>query len=379
MSFIKTFEQFKTGPINEAGFSGNITRIQEKPGEIARWKVVLRNKDKDTISSKNPSATLLGELSRNGEFKNWWSTVRIEGFPVQKSLAIVYSGVSNKTNLFGKEVAKAEIAFLKYMEDARGVVAPNGEPAAIVYYDVTKAEPVAEVDVEGAGVKLMAWHEEDLSKMKINFEPGFIQAKDKQGKLIPIDLVNPPYMYQNGLTVGAKPADADSSTQAGEQGADKKDQTQAPDLLGGLAPTGASAEMIAVTDKFIGLKMNNVFNQLAKDLQEIIIKNGSGARPTDANLLKDYDTRVSAATKIRTDGGADGLYGNATATSIGVLIGTNQAVAEVTKEVADKLAASFTGITPADAASMIGTAKSSSGTKVSGSGTGAGTKPKPRP
>lgn len=377
MSFIKTFEQFKTGPIDEAGFSGNITRIQEKAGEIARWKIVLRNKDKDTISSKNPAATLLGELSRNGEFKNWWSTVRIEGFPVQKSLPIVYSGVSNKTNLFGKEVAKAEIAFLKYMKDAKGVVAPNGEPAAIVYFDVTKAEPVAEVDVEGAGVKLMAWHEEDLSKMEINFEPGFVQAKDKQGKLIPIDLVNPPYMYANGLSVGDKPSDSTASTQAGET-TDKKDQAQTPDLLAGLSPTGASAEMIAVTDKFIGLKMNNAFNQLVKDLQEIIIKNGSGARPSDANLLKDYDTRVSAATKIRTDGGADGIYGNATATSIGVLIGTNQAVAEVTKEIADKLAASFTGITLADAASLIGAAKSSGTQKVQ-SGGGSSAKPKPRP
>lgn len=374
MSFVKTFEQFKTTPLTEAA---EPKQIQAKEGEIARWKVVLRSRDEETISDKNPSQTIVRELAEYGGFKRWWVS-KIDGLPVQKSLAIIYTGVTGKKNLLGKEVAKAEVAFFPYLEQADGVVAKDNGAAAIVKYDVTKAEPVATTQVEGSDVELMVWHEEDLKKLKIDFQPGFIKAKEKDGQLIPFDLVNPPYMYKNGMgadetsTKGSTPATSTTGTQD-----DKKEATSTQDQAATQTGT-ASAEMIAVTDKFIGLKMNNVFNQLAKDLQEIIIKNGSGARPTDATLLKDYDTRVNAATKIRTDGGADGLYGNATATAIGVLIGTNQAVAEVTKEVADKLAASFTGINATDASGLLGAAAAQQGTrKVT---TGGGTaKPKPRP
>lgn len=371
MSFVKTFEQFKNVPLTEAA---EPKQIQAKEGEIARWKVVLRSRDEETISDKNPSQTLVRELSEYGGFKRWW-TSKIDGLPVQKSLAIIYTGVTGKKNLLGKEVAKAEVAFFPYLEQADGVVAKDNGAAAIVKYDVTKAEPVATTQVEGSDVELMVWHEEDLKKLKIDFQPGFIKAKEKDGQLIPFDLVNPPYMYKNGMgadetsTKGSTPATSTSGTQD-----DKKEATTTQDQSATQAGT-ASAEMIAVTDKFIGLKMNNAFNQLAKDLQEIIVKNGSGVRPTDANLLKDYDIRVNAATKIRTDGGADGIYGNATATAIGVLIGTNQAVGEVTKEVADKIAAALTGITAAEAAGLIG-APAGSGTRRVTTG---GAKPKPRP
>lgn len=372
MSFVKTFEQFKTTPLTEAA---EPKQIQAKEGEIARWKVVLRSRDEETISDKNPSQTIVRELAEYGGFKRWWVS-KIDGLPVQKSLAIIYTGVTGKKNLLGKEVAKAEVAFFPYLEQADGVVAKDNGAAAIVKYDVTKAEPVATTQVEGSDVELMVWHEEDLKKLKIDFQPGFIKAKEKDGQLIPFDLVNPPYMYKNGM--GADETSTKGSTPAASTAGTQDDKKEATSTQGQSATqTGtASAEMIAVTDKFVGLKMNNVFNQLAKDLQEIIIKNGSGARPTDEVLLKDYDTRVNAATKIRTDGGADGLYGNATATAIGVLIGTNQAVAEVTKEVADKLAASFTGINATDASGLLGAPAAQQGTRRVTTG---GNKPKPRP
>lgn len=372
MSFVKTFEQFKTGSLTEARFSGDVSKVQAKAGELARWSIVLKNKDQDTISDKNPSETLVGELSRSGEFRKWWFTTDQNGVPVQKSLAIVYSGVSGKTNLLGRKVAKAEVAFLPYMKDDIAEMAPDRTPAAVVFYDVTKAEPVATAQIQGSGHKLMAWHEEDLDKMKVTTPSGYSPIFDNKGQRVSINLVYPAYAYENKLSlVGA----AKPSTQAGGEPTTPNKEDKPTDSP--ISNQPASAEMVAVTDKFVGLKMNNAFNQLVKDLQEIIIQNGSGARPSDANLLKDYDTRVNAATKIRTDGGADGFYGNATATSIGVLIGSNQAVGEVTKEVADKLAASFTGITPADAAALIGKAKSSKPT--GGKGSAGGYKPKPNP
>lgn len=375
MSFIKTFEQFKTVPMHEAGFSGSVTKIQPKADELVRWKVVLRYKDQNTISEKNPAKSIIDELARNGEFKNWWNNFMIDGkFPAEKALAIIYTGVSGKKNLFGKEVAKAEVAFFQFGEDSLSGIAPNGSQAGTVFYDVTKIAPLAETAVDGSNVMLTVWHEEDLPKMKIKGTPGFIEAKDKSGAYIPLRFVNPPYMHKNGLGVGETPSG--KPEQGKSDGKPDSGAGAGADVLNAVSLGAASPEMIAVTDKFIGLKMNNAFNQLAKDLQEIIIKNGGGVRPTDANQLKDYDTRVSAATKIRTDGGADGLYGNATATSIGVLIGTNQAVAEVTKEVADKLAAAFTGVSAADAAALIG---KSASTGSPARGSGSGKKPKPNP
>lgn len=348
MSFVKTFEQFKSVPLNEAA---EPIQVQAKEGELSRWKVVLRSRDEETISDKNPAQTIARELAEFGGFKKWWNSY-IKGIPVEKSLAIIYSGVSGKKNLFGKEVAKAEIAFYPYLRQAQGVQASGGGPAATVSYDVTQAEPVATTQVEGSDVPLMVWHAEDLPKIKINYEPGFIQARDKSNKLINFDLVNPPYMYKNGNHSTGQPASASQSTQTAQNTA----STQSTQTAQNTSTT--SPEMIAVTDKFVGLQMNNAFNQLAKDLQEIIIKNGSETRPTDSTKLRDYDTRVSAATKIRTDGGADGRYGNATATAIGVLIGSNQAEANVTKEVADKIAAALTAITPAQASALIGAVKS---------------------
>lgn len=367
MSFIKTFEQFKSVPLNEAA---EPIQVQAKEGELSRWKVVLRSRDEDTISDKNPAQTIARELAEFGGFKKWWNSY-IKGIPVEKSLAIIYSGVSGKKNLFGKEVAKAEIAFYPYLRQAQGVQASGGGPAATVSYDVTQAEPVATTQVEGSDVPLMVWHAEDLPKIKINYEPGFIQARDKSNKLINFDLVNPPYMYKNGNHSTGQPASTSQSTQVSQN--TSTDQTT-------QNTSTASPEMIAVTDKFVGLQMNNAFNQLVKDLQEIIIKNGSETRPTDSTKLKDYDTRVSAATKIRTDGGADGLYGNATATAIGVLIGSNQAETTVTKEVADKIAAALTAITPVEASSLIGAVKKSATKGSTGSRSKTGTKkPKPNP
>jgi hypothetical protein len=371
MTFVKTFEQFKEVPLNEAAEPKQITA---KGGELARWKVVLRSSDEETISDKNPSDTILRELAEYGGFKTWWKSGPAN-MPNQKSLAIIYSGVSGKTNLFGKEVAKAEVAFLPYVKQSRNIAYDKGA-AAVILYDVTKKEPSAEATVEGSGVKLMAWHEEDLPELRIVSADGnqsYAEALDKEGKQLPFDLVNPPYMYTNGKSASAVNAKVDQPEKPADTQTTAQTTTPSQPVS---AVSAASAEMIAVTDKFIGLKMNNAFNQLAKDLQEIIVKNGSGVRPTDANLLKDYDNRVSAATKIRTDGGADGLYGNATATAIGVLIGTNQSVAEITKEIADKLAASFTGITAAEASALLG--------KVAGPvtpvrGTGTPVKPKQRP
>lgn len=372
MTFVKTFEQFKEVPLNEAAEPKQVTA---KNGELARWKVVLRSSDEETISDKNPSDTILRELAEYGGFKTWWKSGPAN-MPNQKSLAIIYSGVSGKTNLFGKEVAKAEVAFLPYVKQSRNMAYDKGA-AAVILYDVTKKAPSAEATVDGSGVKLMAWHEEDLPELRIVSADGnqsYAEALDKEDKQLPFDLVNPPYMYTNGKSASAVNAKVDQPTKSEDTQTTTQTTTAPSQTVVAAGP--ASAEMILVTDKFIGLKMNNAFNQLARDLQEIIIKNGSGVRPTDANLLKDYDNRVSAATKIRTDGGADGIYGNATATAIGVLIGTNQSVAEVTKEISDKLAASFTGITPAEATALLGKVANVV-TPVRGGGTPV--KPKQRP
>ena len=71
MSFVKTFEQFKSVPLNEAA---EPIQVQAKEGELSRWKVVLRSRDEETISDKNPAQTIARELAEFGGFKKWWNS-----------------------------------------------------------------------------------------------------------------------------------------------------------------------------------------------------------------------------------------------------------------------------------------------------------------
>jgi hypothetical protein len=93
-----------------------------------------------------------------------------------------------------------EIAFLTFLEQADGVTAWDNGAAAIVYYDVNAAEPLALVEVKNSDVSLVVWSIENIGVLKIQGEYGFVRAKDLNGRLIPFDEVNPHYMrYKYGV------------------------------------------------------------------------------------------------------------------------------------------------------------------------------------
>lgn len=170
--------------------SSKVTQIIPKEGEIARWEVVMKMKLEKATPIKTTQEILIKELSENSGFIKWWNSERVKGIPVQKSLAIIYT-IDN--DFWGR--TKAEIAFLPYLKQAVGVIAYDSGPAAIVYYDVKAIEPITNIEVKLSDVELLVWSHEDLNKLKINNDWGFIRAKNKNGGLIPFDEVNPHYMY----------------------------------------------------------------------------------------------------------------------------------------------------------------------------------------
>jgi hypothetical protein len=247
----------------------------------------------------------------NGDFKNWWTTTKFEGTPASMTLGIVYSGVMNKTNLVGKEVAKAEIAFVTYRRQHTGESAGVDKPAADVFYDVTKAEPIATATVSGSKIPLAVWHQEKLIDIKLA-QP--VPARDKSGKLIEIDKVYPSYMKSEGQSATDKPTTTDTTTVS------PTTSTQTVD-----SPQGSQSN----STTFVDLKKAPGFNQKVQDLQKKIKTLGGDA----ATALGKF--------------GADGKYGSGTANAIGKLVNNGTPVDSINAEISAKLDAAFVNLTQA--------------------------------
>jgi len=320
MTLIKTFDEFKKPPvIDEARRVEKISAANAQKGELKRWNVVIRSGEEDTADLSNPYTTILRELSQDSDFKNWINGSSPVKDPVQGTdvtisnrnlLAVINLGVQNKTNLIGQKVFKGQVAFLPY---ATAQLRTGLTTGMWVTYDVTKVPHRGEV-VDSSNVKLVAWDEQDLPKLKVidNKDKGIFNNRieaiyKKDGSNIPEYLVSPAYVEENGAPDGIYKA---APNAAAGGGVTTTTTTAAP------GTTGVTATTIKT-----GLKSNNLFSQDVKDLQNKILANGG-----------------DAAAKIKAVGGADGKYGNATATAIGILTGKPAVpVIDITQDIADKL------------------------------------------
>ena len=315
MTFVKTFESFRSSSLTEAVDKANITKISPEADELARWKVVLKSGSADSISNDAPIQSIIDSLVMNGDFKNWWNTARFDGTPASMTLGIVYSGVTNKTNLVGKEVAKAEIAFVQYRRQAAGVIAAPGKAAADIFYDVTNAEPKATANVAGSTIPLMVWHQEKLPMIKLG-QP--VNAKNKAGKLIEIDKVYPAYLAKEGQDTSAT-VTTDTTTVAPVQSTVGKTEP-------GETPTQSASTTSTV---YVGLKKAAGFSQPVQDLQKKIMAKGGDS--------------AAALGKL----GADGKYGSGTATAIGKLVNNGTPVDDINADISAKLDAALKDLTQA--------------------------------
>ena len=175
----------------DQNISSKVRSVLPKVGELSRWKVSL----KKITENSEPNAKLnlaIQELSKNTDFINWWKG-KINGWPNQMSLAVLEIIKPSDDSIV------VEIAFLPYLEQATGVVAIDNGAAAIVFYDVNASAPIAMYNIAGSSVPLLVWHIDDLYKIKIKGD-GFERAKDTNGRLIPINEVNPYNMrYKYGV------------------------------------------------------------------------------------------------------------------------------------------------------------------------------------
>lgn len=187
----KAFNSFKTefsnsGTLQNVDFNKTTSKVRPiipKIGEISRWEITLK-KMVDSLESDAKVKLAIQELSINIDFMFWWSQ-RKDGMPNQKSLAVFEIKKESQNSII------IEIAFLTFLEQARGVAASDGGAAAIVFYNVNVSKPISLVNVENSAVPLVVWSVESLYSMKFKGEYGFERAKTIQGELIPIDEVNP--------------------------------------------------------------------------------------------------------------------------------------------------------------------------------------------
>jgi hypothetical protein len=322
MTLVKKFNDFVKPKVSQDVNEADITPVSKgtpEKGEVARWDIVIKDRKEGAVDVANPSQTYIELLARDPEFKTWWNesdpgkqykSPNAQTIPNHNMLAVIDLGVSNKTNLFGKKVFKASIAFLPYSDKNTGTGTQD------VMYDVTKVKHRALSEVSGSGVKLAAWNRTDLPAIKL---PSPIPAKDKAGKLVDRNLVSPAYMEEAGgapTAVAATTATTDTTTDT-KTNTDTKTTTDT-----------ASAST--------GLKATQNFDQKIQDLQKKIIASGN----------------AEAAKAITDKGGAIGKYGSGTAKAIGILTGTNKEEREITPELAAKLDAALKNVTPEQIAAV---------------------------
>lgn len=365
MSIIKDFDQFNESLINEME-SNEPKMITPKNGEIARWRIVLRSGSPGTINTSKPEETLIRELSENGAFKAWWNKPPAPNKEGQKNVAqdyrpntqylpILYMDKYKQSNWLGKEVAKAEIAFVRFVKTKLGK-SQDGHNTGEVCYDVTRRAPISIVPVEG-GTEFGVWDEQSLTDCSIKNATGWLDAIDKKRKYIYYELITPPYMYRNSKLIdnstdnnlGANTSSTNTNTNTntngqgtgantngqgtGNNGQETGNNGQGTGNNG--QGTGANTNGTGTGDnntkQYIGLQLDNSdkkYNALVKDLQSRILQS----------------TNKEAAEYLNRFGGADGHYGHYTAHAIynilnpGVVNNGQEGINVINQDVADKLA-----------------------------------------
>lgn len=282
-------------PITEATDKDKITKVTPQDGEVARWRVVLKKGSENIADNAVPQ--VIAELAKDKDFQDWWNTAAevkdadsstTQSAKGSQLIAFAHKIKEQDKNLFGKEVAKYEIGFRVY-----AVMMPNGK--TYVNYDVAKAQPKGSIKVGDSGASLKVWSDEDIKTMKL-------QDKKEVGAADVYAETNPAVQSAISTAVSGNSGTTTTTT---------------------AAPTGSTQSATASTSAspYVGLKLNpKAADAKVKELQTKILALNN-----------------TASAKIKAVGGADGKYGKATATAIGILVGSNKEENEITQEIATKL------------------------------------------
>lgn len=341
MSFVKTFQEFKTqaSSISEKAISGgSVTKETAKAGELARYTVVLKaTADNDTISDANPAQSALDMLVSNQEFKGWYAGTsslkdaaeREFDIMNSQSIAFVETGKHRQAGFLKREKATETFVFKPI-----GRRAFNTEGESDLNYDLSKFPTQAKSTISSGGT-VYAWNSEQEAEMKL--------ATKKRVKIPFAQLT-----VDSAMNAKASTPEPEKSSATGTSGSAGTAGTSGS---AGTAGTSGTASGSATTAKYAGLKLTQTFDQKIKDLQSLIIAKGG-----------------DAAASINAKGGAVGKYGAGTAKAIGILIGSNKEENEITADIDAKLQAALAGVTvstttkaPAAASTKTASAPAASG------------------
>lgn len=326
MSFIKSFQEFKAhnvDQVSEKAISGGAVKKETpKSGELARYTVTLKaSADTDTISDENPAQSALDFLVNSQDFKTWYSGTSTlkdaaeSDFDIKnsQSVAFIETGKHRQAGFLRREKATETFIFKPI-----GRVAYNTENESDLNYDLLKFPPQAKTQTSD-GLTVYAWNIEREPEMTFETKP---RVKIPWSKLTTDEVLK------------TKPTVSTSEPSRVEPG-----QTTP------AGPQPAGATVSSETAKYAGLKLTQTFDKRIQDLQKLII--AKGGAPAQA---------------IKARGGAVGKYGTGTAKAIGLLIGTNSPVNEITPEVDAKLQAALAGVTVPTATGQVGAADQSKST-----------------
>jgi hypothetical protein len=338
MTLIKNFDQYKgLAKVNEDVSKQEVKQIGTAPDDVARWKVILKSGSQN-ISTENPGPQIAEALVKDPSFINWWNSTSKPNAEIinkysnvtadQKMsnshlLPILYKVKEVDSNVFGNQVAKYEIGFKLYaMTSQAGKL--------VVLYDVTKAAPqVRDIKVGNSQIMFSAWNSDKLSTIKLETPVNTPEGMDP-------NLINPNSMSKGKAVSADMPK---PSAQATVQ--------QAAQAATASVATASGAD-------YSGLKKSTAIDARVTDLQNRILSSGNEA----------------AASLIRSKGGADGKFGDATASAIGVIVNNGTPVYDITQEIAAKLNPILAAITPTT------TAQSTASTNKASVSKGTASKPK---
>lgn len=324
MTFVKTFEEFKTNQtskIEEAISGGKVKMETPKEGELARFTVTLKSTaDSDTISDANPAQSALDFLVKDKSFTDWFKgkglTKNQAGDPETRlnsqSIAFIETGKHRQAGFLKREMAVETFVFKEF-----AIPSSTDSTKSFSLYDLSKMPAQAKAKVADSNQTVYAWNKENEASLKLA-QP--IRINSEYTSLTADKIVS----GQAQVTANS-PAETPKPT---DQELINKSSTQTTNT----AQSGES---------YTGLKSSLTVNQKVKDLQNLIIAKGG-----------------PAADAIKAKGGADGKYGTQTAKAIGILIGSNKDEAEITADIDAKLKTALAGVqAPAAAAPVAQAAK----------------------
>ena len=346
MTFVKTFEDFKNqiSQVSEKAISGgSVTKETPGTGELAKFKVVLKaTRDNDTISDANPAQSALDLLVKNEDFQTWYSGKTTSADAAGQtftssnstSIAFIETGKHRQAGFLKREKATETFVFKRL-----GSPSTTDKNESALNYDVKKFPAQAKSEVTSVGT-VYAWNSEQEKAMTLD------PAKKMKVSL-------------NGLTV-----DVAMKTETTDKSTSQSSASTDSSSAGSAGTSGASATPAATNTSqvpsYLGLKLSNTFDKKVQDLQKTIIAKGG-----------------PAADAIVNKGGADGKYGAATASALGIVTGTNKTENEITADLDAKLKTSLAGVT-ADQIAKVTTKAASTGAASQASASTKTTASKPK-